>query len=119
MEKEKEKAKTMTKADRVRKYMQSHPDARPKDVESALKRHGITAQYVSVVKLQDKQRNGGEAVSDAAPTVKRGRRPNAAKSGALSGETLVAAAKLIEACGGASNAQHAIQTAEKIAAVIR
>ena len=46
----------MSKAERIRKYLEKHPDATPSQVEKALEQYGITAAYVSLTLYKQKQK---------------------------------------------------------------
>jgi hypothetical protein len=103
--------KTMSKAERVRKYSQDHPESRPKEVAAALEEYGITAQYVSLIRLKDRQKEA--AMSAPAPIVAPQSAPD------ISTAKLLTAARLIRECGGIDQARKAIETVAEIAAATR
>lgn len=119
----------VTKADRVRKYLAEHPDAKPKQAEEALGKYGISAQYVSMVKMNDKKSaaNGAESSSAAGSAsakeapARRGRKPGRkpASAGAVSGDSILAAAAFVENCGGLSQARAAMEAVERIGSAVR
>lgn len=99
----------VNKSEEVRKYIGQHPDAGPTEVSEALKKFSISPAFVSNIKT--KMKNGGQKRKR-----RRGRRPAAAKGNSGSAaESVVAAARLIQLCGGAKEAGDAIRTAEKVA----
>lgn len=107
------KRRKVNKSEEVRKYLKQHPDVGPTAVSEALKQYKVSPAFVSNIK--NKMKNGGQAKKKARPS----RRPtaNAAAAGA-SADGIVAAARLIQLCGGVREASVALRTAEKVADVL-
>ncbi|MCR9207937.1 MULTISPECIES: hypothetical protein [Rhodopirellula] len=115
-------APAMSKSERIRRYIQAHPEARNTEIVAALEEHGIKYQDVGNVRSQEKRK----AAKKSAPS-KRRRQVTAAPepaatpnppsaptptSGAVSMETLQAGAEFVKQAGG-------IDQAEAILALIR
>jgi hypothetical protein len=103
--------KSPSKAERVRQYDIEHPDSKPRDVAAALEQFGITAQYVSLIRLKDRQK--GESPSRA-PSKDVSRFDTD-----LTMTELIAAARFIKECGGLERAQGALRAAAEIANAAR
>jgi hypothetical protein len=103
--------KSITKAARVRQYREKHPESTPKQIADALRDYGVTAQYVSMLKVKDRQRAGKDAVPPIAT--------NATTSPAVPVDAMVSAAKLIQQCGGIEHAREALDAAAEVASVFR
>jgi hypothetical protein len=87
----------VNKSELVRQYLTKHPDAGPTEVAIALKNHKIPPAYVSNIKFQMSRRA-----------------ERASARGAMGGDTVVAAARFIKACGGVEQARKALDTAQKV-----
>jgi hypothetical protein len=88
----------------------SNKGAKPKDISEALKAKGVnvSAGYVSSV-LSNAKRN----------RKKPGRKKSAAASnGAVTVDSIIAAAKFIKSAGGIDNAKAALKAAEAVAASV-
>jgi hypothetical protein len=102
----------------VRDYLAEHPDAGPTAVANALKRYGISVALVSAIK--SKGQTGGRKRRTSKATKRRsvrGRRAPARRAGRV--EPIVAAAELIRVCGGVDEAKAALDTAGRVASVLR
>ena len=89
----------VNKSKEVREYLAKHPDAMPAEVARALKRFGITAQFVSNVKTK---MNSVRAKPDSAVE-----------------NEIIAAAELIRICGDSKKALESIRIAERVASLMR
>lgn len=97
---------SLSKAERVRAYMEENPKASPKEVSDALSKHGITAQYVSLIKMKHNSKKRAERV--VMP-------PDAQ----LTYSVLMIAANLIKECGGPEQAKLAINAVAELSAGIK
>ena len=103
----------MSKSRRIREYLEAHPDARNRDVVTALEPFGVKAADVANVKAQQKQRSGAEpaAAADgqpdakAAPVAKRGRPKGARKARSASATPAPAAKRTSSAARATSPAE--------------
>lgn len=98
---------SVNKSLEIRSYIEANPDAKPKEVVSALAEKGVvvSAAFVSTLKSNDKRKGG-------APAGKRGRKPG---GGSIDGiETLVQAKKLVDQMGGIDVARRALESLAKI-----
>jgi CBS domain-containing protein len=97
--------KKVNKTQLIKEAITATPEAAPKEIAETLKKHGITATYVSNVKGK----------LNAKP--KKRRRKGAAKSPgrpAATADTLDAAVKFVEQSGGLKAAKAAIEKIERI-----
>ncbi len=109
-----------TKVAAIRRYLNRHPDAKPREVVAALKRRGIdvTPASVSTIKHQLKtkgllQPSGAAAGAKAKATpARRGRRPAAA--GEITAEALMQAKSLADSLGGVEQAKKALDALAKL-----
>jgi hypothetical protein len=114
-------SKELSKAKRIREYIDSNPGARNKDVVEALGDYGVTAADVANVKSQQKRKEGKSKKTPAA--VKAKSEPATAASTALTsnGPTinwreLDAGVNFVKAAGSIQRAQHLLIIIEQIKA---
>lgn len=112
-------ASRVSKAQAIREYKKSNPNAMPKAIAEEMKKHGLncTPQYVSMI-LSNDRRKGGK------PTRKPGRpagstnaastRAKATGGAKLSVEDLLLAKKFISELGGVEKAKSAVDALEKL-----
>ncbi|WDQ17432.1 hypothetical protein [Rhodopirellula sp. P2] len=116
----------MSKSERIRRYIQAHPEARNTEIVAALEEHGIKYQDVGNVRSQEKRK----AAKKSAPAK---RRPAAAKPevalpastpstptpkpGAVSMETLQVGAEFVKQAGGIEQAQAILDLIRQIQSV--
>ncbi len=93
--------RTVNKTAIVRDYMAKHPNASPLEVAEALKAHGISASYVSNIKIKLKKRTR--------------QRPSTRTAYTSSDGNVIAAAEFIKSCGGLDEAHEAFEIAQKVA----
>ena len=97
--------KKVNKAQLIKDALAATPDASPAEIAKSLKKHGITAAYVSNIK------------STAQPKKKRGR-PAGKKAGTSSDKVslgqLVKAKKLADALGGVDKAKGLLDAVAKL-----
>jgi uncharacterized protein related to proFAR isomerase len=94
------RAPQVSKAQLIKDYLASHPNARPTEIAEALKKHKISAAYVSNVKFI--MRTYGTAASDeGAPA-----------------HIIRAAAKFVQVCGGMDKARKALKVAQDVADIL-
>lgn len=98
--------KKVNKTQLIKEAMSAAPEATPKEIAATLKKYGITATYVSNVKSSlnakpKKRRRKGLANKSAGRT-------------AATTDTLDAAIKFVEQCGGLKAAKAAIEKIERI-----
>ena len=115
----------------IREYMAANPNASPKEVAAAVTAQGVecTSEYVSTIKAMDKAKqkagkpkgkpgrppgSGKKAAAAAAAEASAAPVAEAAPTGALSLETLLAAKKLATALGGVANAKAALDVLSKL-----
>lgn len=101
---------TMSKAERIRKYMEKHETATPSQVESALSQYGITAGYVSLTLYKEKQkkllREGKKANGGAPPDAQ------------LSYQVVLLCMQLIQQTGSPQQACDAIRVASELKSLL-
>ncbi|MFG0265073.1 MAG: hypothetical protein ACF8AM_07945 [Rhodopirellula sp. JB055] len=117
----------MSKSERIRRYIQAHPEARNTEIVAALEEHGIKYQDVGNVRSQEKRK----AAKKAAPS-KRRRPPTAspaaatpagpastptASSNSVSMEALQAGADFVKQAGGIDQAQAILDLIRQIHSV--
>ena len=85
-----------SKTQLIRDFKEKYPDSSPKQVAEALKKHDISAQYVSTVLFQDKKKGGKK---------KGGKRKKVDPI-----EKLKAAKEFVDLCGSPEEAREAINT---------
>jgi hypothetical protein len=115
----------VNKSEKVREYIEEHPEAGPSEVSRALQEFGVTPALVSNIKSRTepgrrktKKRGAarrGRPRAAARNGVPRGRRPKAQQQG----EAIVEAAKLIRLCGGIEGAKAALTTADQVVSALR
>ncbi|MBI2480492.1 MAG: hypothetical protein HYV60_18255 [Planctomycetia bacterium] len=99
--------KKVNKAHLIKEAMSATPEAKPKEIAEALKEYGVTATYVSNIKgLMNAKRKKRRRRKGS--TSKRVGRP------AATTDTLDAAIKFVEQCGGLKAARVAIEKIERI-----
>lgn len=117
-------SKDLSKAKRIRAYMESHPEARNKDVVEALGSYGVTAADVANVKSLAK-RTGDPLVKPAkskevaakAPSASAGEtRSEQAKGPNITWQELDAGVAFVKAAGSVQRAQHLLIIIEQIKA---
>ena len=91
--------------------------AGPTDMARALKQFKVSVALVSAIKGEGKAGRRKKRKAKAAKRSVRGRKGRVRRSSGL--EPIIAAAKLIRACGGVGEAKAALDTAGKIAAALR
>ena len=98
--------KTVNKTKLIKEAISAAPEAKPKEIAATLNKYGITATYVSNVKgkLNTKPKKRRRKVS---PSKSVGRP-------AATTDTLDAAIKFVEQCGGLKAAKAAIEKIERI-----
>ena len=107
----------VNKSQKIREYVAEHPEAGPSQVARDLKQFGVTPALVSNVKAR----------GDAPPRrrKKRVRRKRSLNRNGMPRrrrrdiQPIVAAAELIRLCGGIEEAKSALDTAGRIASVLR
>ena len=117
---------SLSKSERIRRYMKENPEARNVDIAEALTEHGVTAADVASVKTQLKKkeekrgalhsRNGSTASAKAAPA-----------SGSPAAEVAIEAQvgldvledgmEFIRKAGGMNEAQHILNVIRRIRAM--
>lgn len=111
----------------IREYLDSNPDAKPREIVDALKAQGVdvTPAFVSTIKSKSgaasapKKRRGRPARAAAAPrTQRRTAKPAATRAprsnDSVSVDSLIRAKKLAEELGGVEKARAALSALEKI-----
>ncbi|WP_233215305.1 hypothetical protein [Rhodopirellula bahusiensis] len=120
---------TMSKSERIRRYIQAHPEARNTEIVAALEEHGIKYQDVGNVRSQEKRK----AAKKAAPAKRRRPAvatpevappastpavpPMATAPDAVSMETLQAGAEFVKQAGGIDQAQAILDLIRQIQSV--
>ena len=113
-------SETQSKSQVIRDVLGENPDASPKEVAEIVNaKHslGVTAQYVSVVKSQDKKKGGAGASNGRTRTkaaAVRATRPSSGSSNADTPDVFDAAIGLIEAAGGLDAARAALDRLERL-----
>jgi hypothetical protein len=107
MTKRKKTTRDGSKSAAIRSYIAAHPNAKPKEILSALSEQGIEVSVglVSVVKY---------AKPKGKKRTARKQSRNTTASGDISAADLIAAKKLADSLGGVSNAQAALELLEKL-----
>ena len=100
------KRKRVNKTQLVRDYLAKHPDAAPKAVAHALRRHSISANYVSGIKTKLKSGSKG---------ARRSKRRASAQAATTESHSILAAAALIKSCGGLREARASLDLAQQVA----
>ena len=102
------KKRTVNKSEAVRDFMNSNPDAKPKEIAEALSKKGIkvTPQAVSTIKFN--------AAKKSAPKAGRRGRPAAAKNGTVKVDSLLKAKQFAEQLGGVDQAKQALDVLAKL-----
>ena len=107
-----------SKSQVIRDALGENPGASPKEVaEIVNQRHslGVTAAYVSVVKSQDKKKNGAGASKGRSRTkAAAARAPRPSAPPADTSDAMDAAIGLIEAAGGLDGARAALDRLERL-----
>lgn len=113
----------------IREYMTANPSASPKEVAAAVTAQGVecTSEYVSTIKAMDKAKQkagkpkgkpgrppGSGKKAAAAAEASAAPVAEAAPTGALSLDTLLAAKKLATALGGVANAKAVLDVLSKL-----
>ncbi|MEQ8784960.1 MAG: hypothetical protein RIC55_01620, partial [Pirellulaceae bacterium] len=108
--KKKKRDTSVNKTAEVLSYAAANKGAKPKAISEALTAKGVpvSAAYVSSI-ISTNKRKGRKK-----PAAKKAGRP--ASNGAVSLDSIVAAAKFIKASGGIDNAKAALKAAEVLAA---
>lgn len=106
--------KKVSKTELIKEALRETPDATPRDIANALKKHGVTATYVSNVKstmnAKPKRRGRPPGTTKAAKkTTRKTAAPSVASSGSLD-----AAIKFVQQSGGLKAAKQAIEKIEQI-----
>ena len=96
----------INRSDKVREYLEQHPDANTWEVCEDLALYEVKPALVATVKsrLRRKDRPIGGQPTDAVQ---------------VGSEAVVAAARLIQICGGVTGATKALKTAEQVAQALR
>ena len=102
--------RTVNKSALVRDYILGNPDQGPSDIATALKRYKIKPGFVSNIKT--KMRKDGLIEGGV------GRRNGRRKQVSTSTDGIVAAARLIQLCGGVQEASEALKAADRVASLI-
>ena len=99
--------KKVNKTQLIKEAMSATPEATPKEIAATLKKYGITATYVSNVKgmMNAKPKKRGRPKGSPSKSVGRP---------AATTDTLDAALKFVEQCGGLKAAKAAIEKIERI-----
>ena len=111
-------SKELSKAKRIRAYLDSHPDARNKDAVEALGEYGVTAADVANVKSHQKR---SQASSGKKAPASSKAKPEAASSTALTNngptinwKELEAGVAFVKAAGSVQRAQHLLIIIDQI-----
>jgi hypothetical protein len=99
--------KKVNKTQMIKQALSDTPEASPKEIAAALKKHGVTAGYVSSIKTQ----------MNTKPKERRRPKGSTSKSvgrPATTTDSLDAAIKFIEQSGGLEAAKAAIEKIERI-----
>lgn len=94
----------------IRDYLGNHPDEQPKQIAATLTgqgHKGITAQYVSMVKLQEKKKGRIAGKVSA--------RGGATRSGKVTSDELMSAKMFVKSMGGLSRAKSALDIYARLA----
>jgi hypothetical protein len=111
------KKRRVNKSQKVRDYLAEHPEAGPTDVATALKQYKVSPALVSSIKGKSGTKRPKRRKARAAKRAIRGRRGR--PRGTSQVEPIVAAAELIRISGGLDEAKAVVETAGRIASVLR
>jgi hypothetical protein len=106
-----------SKSKRVQEFLRANPQARNRDVVSALEEHGVTAADVSNAKAQLKKkytRRRSRAAAVVAATVSTGETVSDEPSASISMAEIEAAIDYVQAVGGISRAQQLLAIIQQI-----
>ncbi len=110
------KSKGPNKSQAIRDYYKSNPQAKPKDVVTALKKKGVdvSAQFVSTIRSVSKKKGGkvgrpGRPVGST--TAKRGR---PSRSQEVSLDALINVKRIVDEMGGIGQARSALSALERL-----
>ncbi|MEQ1825542.1 MAG: hypothetical protein ABL921_06330 [Pirellula sp.] len=115
-------SKELSKAKRIREYLDAHPEARNKDVVESLGDYGVTAADVANVKSQQKRKEGKSKKSGSSAKAQSESKAAAASTALTSnGPTinwreLDAGVAFVKAAGSIQRAQHLLIIIEQIKA---
>lgn len=110
-------AKDLSKAQRIRAYLEDHPEARNRDVVEALKQHKVTAADVANVKSLTKRSQGKESTSTGEakrPTARSESTAIAPVGASISLPELEAGLAFIKTSGSITRAKHVLIIIEQI-----
>lgn len=121
---------SMSKSERVRRYLADHPEARNKDVAEKLAQYGVTAADVGNVKAQLKKKGGSvrgsKRASTATPAASKPQAATAAAKPAASNsavddlnaelgfDVIEAGVEFVKKAGGLNEAQHVLNLIRRI-----
>jgi hypothetical protein len=102
----------LSKAQRIRSYLESHPEVRNKDVVSALDKYGVKAADVANVKSQMKK---AETSAEPAKRTARSTASQSADNGpSLNLKHLEAAVDFVALVGSVQAAQHLLIIVDRV-----
>ena len=107
----KQRDTSVNKTAEILGYAKANKGAKPKDISEALKAKGVNASpgYVSSVLSNAKRKQGKKRAA---------KKLTAASNGAVTVDSIIAAAKFIKSAGGIDNAKAALKAAEAVAAAV-
>lgn len=100
--------KKTNKTQLIKEALEKHPDKKPAEIAEQLKKHGVTATYVSNVKA-----SLGKKAPKTRPSKKKVGRPKASEQ-KVAVSDLVKAKKLADELGGVEKAQALLSTVAKL-----
>jgi len=104
-------SKGLTKTQRIRKYLERHPEHTWKLAEPSMAKHGIAGTYFWVIKSKKKEGNGGGSTRKKRSGKKTpaGRKANVKASNNGSSQQMQQAISFARDCGGIDDAIAALQ----------